>query len=186
MRYILLLLAIIMLSCQSSKELHYFKQGENYYRLKIKQLAFLSSSRYMSGAFDENAVDYYFGEIARPDSAKVVDKPLTKLDPGQNEESLSNKKMLFLLSTNSDIVAEQIGGYAENERVLEMVAKLANKEIVREQAKLSAQEESLLDQKVHMQNLGDEIILNLDTANLENSKAYIELFLGYSRNIRLR
>ncbi|GAB3661423.1 hypothetical protein GCM10028791_35950 [Echinicola sediminis] len=186
MRYLLLLLAIIMVSCQSSKELHYFKEGENYYRLKIKQIALLSSSRYMSGAFDENAVDYYFGEIARPDSAKIAEKPLSKLKPGQTAESLANKRMLFLLSTNSDIVAEQIGGFAENERVLEMVAKLVNKDVEREQAKLSSQEESLMAQKAEMQHLGDEIILNLDTANLENSKAYLDLFLDYSRNLRFR
>jgi hypothetical protein len=57
---------IVLISCQSAKELHYFKTGGNYYRLMIDEKSFASKARYLSGYFDEKAVDKYFsGSVAR-------------------------------------------------------------------------------------------------------------------------
>ncbi len=120
-----------MMSCQSARELHYFKQGDNYYRLNIKEDAFLSSSRYTAGYFDDNAVDRYFGEIARPDSAKLSESsPKLEKATTTGLESLDNKKLVLLLSTNAQAVTDQIAAFAENEQTLGMIARLANKDLI--------------------------------------------------------
>ncbi|MBL7739586.1 MAG: hypothetical protein JNK14_10220 [Chitinophagaceae bacterium] len=110
---------VIISGCQSARELHYFKSDGNYYRLKINEKSFASKARYLSGYFDERAVDKYFSEMSQPDSAKVV-QWLT--NHGENV------KLVMILSTNSNSISEQIGNLANNEDLLETVARLANKD----------------------------------------------------------
>ena len=102
--YYLIILIISICSCQSAKELHYFKQGDNYYRIKINECAFLSSSRYQSGYYDEAALDQYFGEIRRPDTSGNFLK--FQVDSsGKFKAAPSNIIFLYvLLNLNSTIV----------------------------------------------------------------------------------
>lgn len=109
---------LIMTSCQSAKELHYFKSGDNYYRLRINSHSIASRSRYISGYFDEQAVEKYFSEMGQPDSAKVIN--WANHNP--------NAKLIMILSSNSNSISEQIGNFANNEEILEVIARLANKE----------------------------------------------------------
>ena len=128
---------LILTSCQSAKELHYFKVGDNYYRLKISEFAFMSSSRYISGYFDENAVDRYFGEITRPDTAKAnFVKPVHILNDGT---VAANAKLVLILSTNSNAITDQINALASNDQTLELMARLANKDAIKETSTLKNQ-----------------------------------------------
>ncbi|MBL7922249.1 MAG: hypothetical protein JNJ40_18180 [Bacteroidia bacterium] len=107
-----------MTSCQSAKELHYFKSGDNYYRLRINSYSIASRSRYISGYFDEHAVEKYFSEMGQPDSAQTVNWA----------NHSPNAKLIMILSSNSNSISEQIGNFANNEEILEVIARLANKE----------------------------------------------------------
>src|SRR4051794_298126 len=73
--FLIMLTAISLAGCASVfDEKHFFKskavdaQGQpvNYYRVEVKGTTMLSSSRYISGYFDESAVDRYFNECSQP------------------------------------------------------------------------------------------------------------------------
>lgn len=176
MKYIFLL--IIIISCQSSKELHFIKQSDNYYRLKINQHAFLTSSRYMSGKYDENAVDYYFGEIGQPDSAKLIKKEITLINQNGNEIPL-DKTLMFILSTNSQEVSDQIGNFSANEETLQLIARLSKIEILTENQKLISERNSIETNISDLFLFGDEIIKSLNDDNIEETKTLLLTFLNY-------
>lgn len=169
---------LAMMSCQSARELHYFKQGDNYYRLNIKEDAFLSSSRYTAGYFDDNAVDRYFGEIARPDSAKLSQNP-PKLEKATKTglESLANKKLVLLLSTNAQAVTDQISAFAENEETLGMIARLANKDLIDLNLDLKSQavfQKSILDGITK----SGEVYLDSTVLTAENATSNLLAFIN--------
>lgn len=112
-----ILLLIGACSCQSSRELHYFKEGGNYYRLNIKQHAFLSSSRYVSGYFDEEAVNYYFGDVKRSTTK------IEHISPSGCKQEDSD--LVLILSTNSDVVSQEISGLAQNQELFALLNKLS-------------------------------------------------------------
>src|SRR5438309_2184294 len=87
--YKYLALLVLITSCQAAKEFHYFKEGDNYFRISVKERALLSSSRYESGYYDEDAVDNYFGEIHRPDSTGRVIPIKTISDTGKSKSVIS-------------------------------------------------------------------------------------------------
>jgi hypothetical protein len=66
------LLVLFLAGCSSFQEKHYFrvvdKRGKviNYFRLTVDGGTAFCSSRYVSGYFDEQAVNEYFGTIAQP------------------------------------------------------------------------------------------------------------------------
>ncbi len=110
-------LALGLFSCQSSRELHFFKEGDNYYRLRIKQHAFLSSSRYISGYFDEQAVNNYFGDVQRGNS-KI--EHISSSGCKQEESDL-----VLILSTNSDVVSQEISGLAQSQELFALLNKVS-------------------------------------------------------------
>ena len=69
--------ALVMSSCATTfKENHYYQsinpktqRVTNYYRLTVNGYAVMSSARYVSGYYDERAVDLYFNEV------KVAETP---------------------------------------------------------------------------------------------------------------
>jgi hypothetical protein len=130
---------LMVCSCQTGKEVHYFKEGDNYYRLRIKEKALFSSSRYISGFFEEAAVDRFFGEIKRPDSTFRVNPKLEKITSSDGTSSLEGKKLVLILSTNANAISDQIGALAKNEEALEMIARLANQDVIDRNAQLNAQ-----------------------------------------------
>jgi hypothetical protein len=128
-KLVLALFVCAIFGCQSAKELHYFKSGGNYYRLRINESSFASKSRYLSGYFDEKAVDKYFSEMSQPDSGSFTEWV----------SGTKGSQLVMILSTNSNSIAEQIGNLASNEALLENIAILANKDKI-EQGKANANE----------------------------------------------
>ncbi len=174
---VLLCLLLVAGSCQSARELHYFKQGDNYYRLNIKEDAFLSSSRYTAGYFDDNAVDRYFGEIARPDSAKLNKAPKMEKVTDTGLESLDNKKLVLLLSTNAQAVTDQISAFAENEEALGMIARLANKDLIDRNLELKNEiklQKSTLNSIIQ----SGETYLDAGAITVANSASYLLAFIN--------
>ncbi len=111
------------------------KPGEepNYYRVTVRGRAVASQARYVSGFFDEKAVEEYFGEFSQPKGGKFF----TESEPVDDEPidpRLEHRSLVLLLSANSDAVAGQIGALAENEQVMDALGGLLGKDLT---AKLS-------------------------------------------------
>ncbi len=161
--------SIVLISCQSAKELHYFKTGGNYYRLMIDEKSFASKARYLSGYFDEKAVDKYFSEMSQPDSGKFVEWVSSQ---GRGSQ------LVMILSTNSTSVAEQIGQLASNEELLENIALLANKDKIT-QSKTTAYELS------EIRKMNEDVLkagdAYLDTATTTTIRQNVRDFLDNLR-----
>ncbi|UJP63827.1 hypothetical protein [Mongoliitalea daihaiensis] len=162
MRIYFVFVLLLLIGCQSTKELHYLKQGDNYYRLKINQHAFLSSSRYMSGEFDQDAVNYFFSEISRPDSAKIISKPIKKILPNGNSV-LNDKSLVFILSTNSNEVTDQIGAFSSNEETLKTITSITRKESISVVNNIRLEREALDKKNKDLAELTKEYIKLIET-----------------------
>jgi len=147
-------------------ETHYFKSideaGEpiNYFRLKVGGGVFLSSARYVSGFYDERALDLYFGEsISQPEGGKIPKAPGAELvSLGPNEGG----KFLMILSSNSDAIAGQIGQLAENQEIATTLARLIRRDAILGAG--GAQMDLSLEKargRIAAQ-LGDSLIMNVD------------------------
>lgn len=133
-RYLLAFASIALCSCANIYEVHYFKDKissssstkiiPNYYRVEIRGHSFLSSSRYLSGYFDQSAINLYFNEFTQPTNGKLFG----------NEESTSaftdekGNELVLIFSTNSKAVSDQIGAIAKNQVVLNSAATLVQKD----------------------------------------------------------
>jgi len=129
--------------CSSFSETHYFKDNaspRNYYKLRISGAAALSSSRYMSGYYDESAIDTYFGEFVQPEKGRVFPAPTPPAGGGEGDggsdapalvavedssgvktltgdTNLDDRKLVLLFTTNSDAIATGIQSLAQNEAI---------------------------------------------------------------------
>lgn len=190
-RFVLLFgLILLLTSCQSAKELHYFKEGNNYYRLRIKEKAWLSSSRYLSGYFEEASVDRYFGELRRPDSTKLV----TVIEPSDGENTnprdKNNSKLVLILSTNSEAIAEQISALSKNEETLELIARLANKDIIEKKSQNEQLHATLSHELSKELDLTELFIGSIDDNRVDTEQEYLKTvildylnFLATSRGL---
>ena len=113
----------------------------NFYRLRVKGGAYFSSARYVSGYYDERAVDIFFNEIKlKPtgagDSGTLFSENMK--DPGSQEviKPLSpndqHGAFVMVLSTNASAVTNAIGQFAENQVVADAVTNLANQDVIRQ------------------------------------------------------
>jgi len=135
-----ILMLFCMSGCMSSfSERHFFKSEDaygnpvNYYKLSVSGSNFLSSTRYLSGYFDEKAVDAYFNQFTQPD--KGLFNGTIKAE-GSNvkplEDALMGRKLVLLLSSNSDAIAQQIGQFANNQAVMSDLTRLIYRDHIKE------------------------------------------------------
>lgn len=115
----------------------------NYFRLKVSGYAGLSSARYVSGYYDERAVDLFFNELkvaTTPDPAPGAgvngifqdqlkapgsDEIIKPLDPTSQHGAF-----VMILSTNASSVARTIGQFAENQIVADAITNLMHKDVL--------------------------------------------------------
>lgn len=117
--------ALLLTACVSRfGEKHYFRSEDesgapiNYYRVTVKGGTFLTNSQYLSGYFDEDAVNTYFGQT----SSKPGQKPGgVKLTPVNGDET---RRLVLLLSSDSDTVASDIGQLADNTALMDDLTNL--------------------------------------------------------------
>jgi hypothetical protein len=138
--HLILVLLLICGGCASAfHEHHYFKSetatGEpiNYYRISVDGAVLLSSSRYLSGYFNDDALNTYFGDYKQPANAHfdpsgaVPSKPADAIPNtsgatavaknGEKVESLgpqTNRRLVLLLSSNSDAIAEGLSSLSKS------------------------------------------------------------------------
>ena len=148
MRIALPLVALMLASCASFHEQHYFQttdsRGEpiNYFRVRVDGSSGLSNMRYLSGFFDERAVDLYFNEVkptsATPDTAANIE-PLfqsNQKSPGTDTtiaglEPTTHGALVMIFSSNPNAVADTIGQFAETQQVADALTNLVNRDRVR-------------------------------------------------------
>lgn len=142
----------LLSACATSfKEDHYFQLMDpkspgavtNYYRLKVSGYGALSSARYVSGYYDERAVDLFFNELkidTTPDpalnggSTRLLFQDQLK-SPGSDEiikplEPGRHGAFVMILSTNASSVARTIGQFAENQVVADAITNLMNRDVL--------------------------------------------------------
>lgn len=152
-----ILLMSSTVSCASYvNEVHYFRSHtedkdhvpNNYYKVVVDGYTFGSSARYLAGYFDETAVDSYFSEFSQPANGKFPQSlssekssegnsednqsTLKKQPSGESIEpinpALKGRRLILILSSNSDEVATQIGGLAESQKLGGALTRVFNKD----------------------------------------------------------
>jgi hypothetical protein len=139
-----IVLAVATVNCTSSfRETHFFKSQSqpggipNFFRLTVKGETWFSSSRYISGYFDEDIVNQYFNEIGQPAKGQLIpvgqSKEIKSVNGKGNEspqisskppEGLKSPALVLLLSSNSDDIANQIGALAQSQEFTSSLARL--------------------------------------------------------------
>jgi hypothetical protein len=149
MRATLLLFTLLVAGCASFHEEHYFvaRDGSgtpvNFLRVRVNGNTGLSRMRYVSGYYDERAVDLYFNEVKNaPDTATSGEIPplfslsqknpgtemnITPLTPAEGHGSL-----LMIFSSNPNSVANTIGQFAESQQAADAITNLINHQKVGE------------------------------------------------------
>lgn len=184
-KLIVVLACSLLTACQAGHEIHYFKSGNNYYRLRINESSFASKARYMSGFYDDKAVDRYFGEMSQPverDSTHASSVRFYTPDPSDHTPDQlridSNKKLVLILSTNSNAISEQIGAFAENDRILSSIMRLSQREKIQENAVATSEISAVKKRNKAITDLGDSFIAGLaDNASVNEVKTNLKIFL---------
>lgn len=183
---LVILTFLAITSCQVGHEIHYFKEGKNYYRITIHESSFASKSRYMSGFYDEAALDKYFGEMSQPvesDSTKAADVSFYNPTNGDRLQIDSNKRFVMILSTNNNVVSNQISAFADNEQILESIARLSKKSKIEESNKYVADAAASYKRNKSVTDLGDQFISGIDSlASVSKVKGNIAIFLQYLKD----
>ena len=179
-KFSLLLLPLWLCSCANIYEVHYFKDKissssstkiiPNYYKVEIRAQSFLSSSRYLSGYFDQGAINLYFNEFTQPANGKLFgnqESPSAFTDEKGNE-------LVLIFSTNSKAVSDQIGAIAKNQVVLNSAATLVQRDKIEDAQKLKRElnaiesdiDNFILQSDLYLKNLSQkkpkEMKLNVD------------------------
>ncbi len=141
--YITLAFVLCTTGCAVTfKEDHYFQQQNkagdvtNYYRLQVSGYGALSSARYVSGYYDERAVDLFFNELKVEQTGPTTNTQIFKdaqKNPGSDEaikplDPSTHGAFVMILSTNASSVARTIGQFAENQIVADAITNLMNRD----------------------------------------------------------
>lgn len=178
----------------ASKETHYYRAVsedgtvKNYYKLDISSSSELASSRFVSGYFDEQAVNQYFSEVTggkqtlpgtTGTNSQAQGKPATITDTAISPKDVDSKaariepagpgrngtKLVLLLSSNSDAIANEIGAIADGQQISNLVGQILTRE---KQAELDA---ASLQLNKQYDRAGEIIELGAVTLRPENLKS---------------
>lgn len=172
--------------CTHFHEVHYFRQAVtpagkrgvapdyNYFRLTVSGSTGLTSSRFTSGYFDEEAVNQYFSEFsskpkpadaAAPEAVGVVKGGDAAAATADNPPPIkpiagaaSGRTLVMMLSTTSDAITNGIDALANNQALLDSVARIANRGESDKLATLQAQaNEEALRQTTIRTSVGERL-----------------------------
>jgi hypothetical protein len=144
LRFVLLMLPILLAGCAATiHETHFLpiyspnddRQANpvNFFRLKVDGTASFTNARYLSGFFDERAVDLFFNEMKAPTSQKLFDESIKPPGQAGNEafkplSPSTEGAYVLILSTNADSIANVIGSFAESQVVADALTRAFNKD----------------------------------------------------------
>jgi hypothetical protein len=194
--------------CSSiNRETHYIKAVDslnypvNYFRVNVKGSTALSSSRYLSGYFPDSAVDIYFGQIPQPKDAKFVpigtEATSTGSAPATDAKTAAvstasasstsatvvgppaGTKLVLLLSSRADAVADEISDIARNEELMRNITKLIYKDELRASQDASYDQQITRSRLDALLTIGDSSIANLsDKATADVAATRLLLFVN--------
>lgn len=161
-RMLVLLGALLpLVGCSTFHETHYFRETNphtgapvNYFRIAITGNAFLVRSRYVSGYYDERAVDLFFNELKTATDQDSI-PPLfvgSLVNPGSDDKiqpltpGPEHGAFIMFFSANAKAAADAIGGFADNQSVADGITNLLNRSTTRE-ANLNAATATLVQKK---------------------------------------
>jgi hypothetical protein len=141
----------LLTSCSSFRETHYFRSEDartgkpvNYFRVTVDGSSFWTKSRYISGYYDERAVDLFFNET-KSDNSDDVKKIFVaeQTAPGATDKIIplapqQNGAFLMIFSTNAKAVTDALGQFAESQVVADAVTNIINRGQIREARKAAA------------------------------------------------
>ncbi|MGX7668918.1 hypothetical protein [Flavobacterium pedocola] len=181
------LIALFCASCSTFHETHYFKDNvvsvkneklvSNYYKVNISGFSFLSSSRYLSGYFNQEAIDLYFNEIKQPADAKIFNTE----EKNGNQALVTNEdgnELVLIFSTNAKAISDQIGNIAKNQVVLNSLAVITQKEKLMEATEV---QNKISDADSDIQNFilqTDLYLDNLDAKPKNEIKTTVNQYLN--------
>lgn len=182
--------AVMLGACSSSfREHHFFASkdkttGEpiNYYRLEVSGSTQISSSRYLSGYFDPDAVASYFGEVTasacdqkfpadppapseskagasaenKASAATQSTQELTSIDPKNK-----GRQLVMLLSSNSEAIADQLGELASSKDLALSIAAFAASSRIAGSKQAESAATAASNAAKRSLDLGDSVIASL-------------------------
>ena len=141
---LLAICAMLTSGCISAfNERHHFQtvdsdgEATNYYRLDVVGYTVFSGARYVSGYYDERAVDQFFDEVQLgPTTSESPDEDPE--DPKNPEDSTfrplspnaDNGAFVMVLSSDASAVTSTIGQFAENQIVAQAITNIANRDLI--------------------------------------------------------
>jgi hypothetical protein len=150
----LVFLGLLSVGCSSVfTETHYFKASDpntgdpvNYFKVEVTGSGAAVRSRYVSGYYDERAVDLFFNEL-KTEAATAgdigpifnamtepgTDVTVKPLSPGPDRGAF-----IMFFSANAKAAADAIGSFAENQAVADAITNILNRGTIREQRTLAA------------------------------------------------
>jgi hypothetical protein len=140
----------------SFRENHYFSSASddptrerktNYFRVTVDGWAAFSAARYVSGYYDERAVDLFFNEVKAIDGTQIIaplfQEPFTDDEIRPFSPAEGKGALVMILSTNADAVAAAIGNFAEGEAAAAAISNLVNQDEIRSKRRTAVQRASL-------------------------------------------
>lgn len=139
-------LALILCGCAATvRENHFFaayrtttganREPVQFYRISVDGSSYFSSTRYLTGYFDERAVSLFFNELKSSnatnsrklfsDEVVAAETKITPLAP-----TLPNGAFVLIMSNNVDAVANTIGSFAESQIVADALTQALNRQRV--------------------------------------------------------
>lgn len=154
-------ISVVIVGCGTSfRENHYFSslsdaqvgdRKTNYFRVTVDGWAAFSAARYVSGYYDERAVDLFFNEVKPIPEGTIIAPlfPLQATEPFTGDQirpfspDQGKGALVMILSTNADTVAAAIGNFAEGQAAAAAISNLVNQEEVRAARRTKAEQTAL-------------------------------------------
>jgi hypothetical protein len=117
-------------------------RATNYFRVRVDGHASLSTARYISGYYDERAVDLFFNEVKSNETLKLFESD--SVEPGSTDKikplSPDDKHgaLVMILSTNAKAVTDAIGQFAESQVTADALTNLLNRREILDAQRASA------------------------------------------------
>lgn len=136
---------VLSVGCRSTfNEAHFYRVGTgtteqpNYYRLTISGGAWFSQAKYISGCYDERAVQIVFDEVGGGSGDatwqflsggefEIAGSTVTTIGD-EDDVCEPGKSKLMIFSTNAKVIADTIGAFAESQVVAESVIGLLQRD----------------------------------------------------------
>lgn len=144
--------AVLLTRCATGfQETHYFKSvnpktGEavNFFKITIDGTTSMTKSRYVSGFYNQKAVEYFFNEFRSPASQELRLEPV---GVATNDRRADGEEGAFvlILSTNAKAVADTIGEMTDNEALTKAFNRLLRSDDIEAAERALASVEAVSD-----------------------------------------